>query len=131
MKYHATLLIVLILVHTNCSPKQSDQSRLTLSLGMNQESALEIIRECGGQDITSNLAMIGPGGERPSSGLFWNLEEYKLVLEIAAENGNVVEIGYWALADFSKSKEYRSKSRKSLKSLMFEKQTRTVKIQES
>lgn len=75
MKYRVSFLIVLMLVHTNCSPERSDLSRqqtahhtedgATLSLGMTHESALEIIREYGGQDITSKLAVVGPNGEWP------------------------------------------------------------------
>jgi|SRR4029453_13556309 hypothetical protein len=117
MKYHLSFLIVLMLVHPNCSPGRSGQSRQetahqtedgpTLSLGMSHQLALEIIRECGGQDITSKLAVVGPDGEWPLSGLFWNLEEYKSVLEIAAEDGKIVGIGYWTVADFSESKIHR------------------------
>ena len=139
MKHHVSFLIVLMLVHTSCSSDRSDQSRQqtvpqsangsTLSLGMKHELALEIIRGCGGQDITSKLAVVGPNGEWPLSGLLWDLEQYNSVLEIAAENGNVVQIGYWTVADFSESKNHREESRRSLKSLTFEKQTRTLKTQ--
>jgi hypothetical protein len=96
---------------------------------MSHQLALEIIRECGGQDITSKLAVVGPQDEWPLSGLFWSLEQYNSVLEIAAENGNVVRIGYWTVADFSESKSHRFESRKSLKSLTFEKQSKTLNLQ--
>ena len=110
----------------------TDQTKhdLTISLGMSHEVALEIIRECGGQDITSNLAVVGSRGEWPLNGLFWNLDQYNSVLEIAVADGNVVAIGYWTLADFSESKSHRLKTKKNLKSLTFEKQTKTVKTQE-
>ena len=139
MKYHVAFLIVLMLAHLSCSPQLSDQSRqqptlhaedgVTLSLRMSHKAALEIIRECGGQDITSNMAIAGPHSERPSSGLFWNLEQYNSVLEIAAEDEQVVGIGYWTVADFSESKNHRVESRQSLKSLTFEKQAGRLKIQ--
>jgi hypothetical protein len=139
MKYHLSFLIVLMLVHPGCSSERSDQSPQqaahqaedgsTLSLGMSHKAALELIRECGGEDITSKLALQGPHGERPSSGLFWDLEQYNSVLEIAAEDGRVVGIGYWTVADFSESKSHRLKSRRSLKSLTFEKQAKTLKTQ--
>jgi hypothetical protein len=135
MKYQFVFLIVLILAHPNCSSQRSDQFRQqtepgpTLSLGMSHESALEIIRECGGQDITSHQAVVGPGGEWPLSGIFWNLEQYNSVLEISVKDQHVVAIGYWTLADFSESKSHRVESRKSLKSLTCEKQAKTVKIQ--
>jgi hypothetical protein len=139
MKYHVSFLIILMLVHPSCSPERSDQSRQqtarqaeggpTLSLGMSHKAALEIIRECGGQDITSRLAVVGPHGEWPLSGLFWALEQYNSVLEIAAEDGKVVSIGHWTVADFSESKSHRVESRRSLKSLTFDKQARTLKTQ--
>ena len=78
MKYLVAFLIVLMLINANCSRQLSDQSRRlnaqievepNLSLGMSHESALEIIRDCGGQDITSRMAIQGPHGESPSSGL--------------------------------------------------------------
>ena len=139
MKYHVSFLIFLILVHPSCSPKRSDQPRqqtaqptaneLTLSLGMSHELALEIIRECGGKDVTAGQAMMGLNGERPLSGLFWSLEQYDSVLQIAAEDGKLVVINYWTGADYSTSKLHRVKSMRNLKSLTFEKQTRTVKTQ--
>jgi len=138
MKYHLSFLIVLMLVHSGCSSKHSDHSGQivhqvndgpTLSLGMSHKAALEIIRECGGQDITSKMAVVGPQGEWPLSGLFWNLEQYNSVLEIVAEDGHVVQIGYWTVADFSDSKVHRLESRRSLKSLTFEKQAKILKTQ--
>jgi len=135
MKYQMLFLIVLMLVHPSCSSEHSDQARQqvaagpTLSLGMSHASALEIIRECGGRDITSNLALMGPNGEQPPSGLYWSFEQYDSVIEIGAEEGKVVVIDFWTGADFSESKEHQARSRKSLKSLTFEKQSKTVKTQ--
>jgi|GEM_PF-1586028 len=133
MKYYVVFLIGLMLVHSSCSPERSDQFAQTtndraedggtLSLGMSDKTALEIIREYGGQDITSKLAVVGPNGEWPLSGLFWSLEQYNSVIEIATEDGHIVRIGYWSVADFSESKSRRSESRQSLKSLTFEKQS--------
>ena len=138
MKYQLSLLVILMLVHLSCSPERANQPRqLTapqteqgamLSLGMRHELALEIIRECGGQDITSKLAVVGSNGEWPLSNLYWSLEAYDSVVEIDAENGNVVGIGYWRVADFSESKIRRIESTRDLKSLTFEKQTKTLSI---
>ena len=102
----------------------------TISVGMSHERALEIIRECGGEDVTSAQAIMGPDGSRPLSGLFWNLGPYNAVLEIGEEHGNLTQIYYWTADEYSMSKLHRVESRKSLKSLTFEKQTRTVKTQE-
>jgi hypothetical protein len=138
MKYHVAFFI-LMLVHVSCSLERSDHSDQqrahsaeegsTLSLGMSHQAALEIIQECGGQDITSKLAVVGPQGEWPLSGVFWNLEQYNSVLEIVAEDEHLVLIGYWTAADFSESKSHRLESRRRLKSLTFEKQTRRLKMQ--
>ena len=137
MKYKLSLLIVLMLVHLSCSPERSGQPHQqhqvedgsTLSLGMRHELALEIIRECGGRDITAKLAVVGSNGEWPLSSLYWSLEQYDSVVEIDAEDGNVVEIGYWRIADFSESKIHRFESRRNLKTLTFEKQTKTLSMQ--
>ena len=138
MKYQLSFLIVLMLVHLSCSSKRADQPHqptaaqteqgATLSLGMRHELAMQIIRECGGQDITSKLAVVGPNGEWPLSNLYWSLEEYDSVVEIAAEHGNVVEINYWTGADFSKSKIHRYESTRKLKTLTFDKQTKTLSM---
>jgi len=123
-----SILIVLLLVLSSCSPQETTNDTV-LSLGMSHESALKIIRDCGGQDITSQIAVVGPNGEWPLSGLIWALEQYNSILEISAENGNVVGIDYWTVADFSRNKSHQAESRRSLKSLTFDKQTRTVKIE--
>lgn len=73
---------------------------------------------------------MGPNGERPPSGLYWTLKQYNSVLEIAAENGNVVLIDYWTAADFSVSKNHRAETRRSLKSLTFNRQTGTVQVED-
>ena len=139
MKHHLSFLILLMLVHSACSPERAAQSRqqtaqatandTVLSLGMSDDLAMEIIGDCGGQDITSQLAVMRLKGEGPLSGLFWSLEQYNSVLQIAAEDGKVVGISYWTIVDFSESKNHRAESRRSLKSLTFKKQTRTVKTQ--
>ncbi len=79
MKYKLSFLIVLMLGHLSCSPERANQPRQqtthqieagsTLSLGMRHDLALEIIRECGGRDITSKLAVVGPNGEWPLNSL--------------------------------------------------------------
>jgi hypothetical protein len=135
MKHHLPFLIVLMLALASCSSdrfrQQSAQSAKdrTLILGISHQEALEIVRECGGQDITANIAVVGPHGEWPLTGLFWNFEQYDAVLKIAANDGTVVEIGYWTGADFSESKIHRVRNRKNLKSVTFEEQARTLKIQ--
>ena len=139
MKYQLLFLIILMLVHLSCSREHSDQSAkhvapqaengTTLSLGMSHQTALEIIRECGGQDITSRLAVVGPNNEWPLSDLYWNLEQYDAILKINAADGKLVEISYWTGADFSKNKTHREESRKSLKSLTFEKQSKTLRTE--
>ena len=132
--HHASLLIFLLLIVSGCSSERSSQSAQqakepTLIVGMRHEAALQIIRECGGQDITSNMAVVGPRGEWPLTGLFWNFKQYDSVLEIGAKDGTVIGIGYWNGADFSESKSHQVLSRKSLKSVTFEKQANTLKTQ--
>ncbi len=133
MRYRVLVLIVFTLLHSGCSHLVSDRTPKltagdpTIRLGMSYQSALAVIRECGGQDITSKLALAGPNGERPMSGLFWSLEQYDAILEIAEEDGGVVQIGYWTVADFSESKIQRFETRKNLKWLTCDKQTRTLK----
>ena len=138
MKYQLSFLIILALVHLGCSRERLDQSgtqpaqtesSTTLSLGMSHQTALEIIRECGGQDITSKLAVVGPNNEWPLSELYWGLEQYDAILKISAADGKLVEISYWTGADFSKNKTHREESRKSLKSLTLEKQSKTLRTE--
>ena len=137
MKYEVLFLIFLLLVHTNCSPNQSSkqsasqtEDKPTIRLGMSHQSVLETIRACGGQDITHNLAIQGPKGERPDDGLYWDLAQYNAVLEIGAKDGLVSGIGFWTGADFSKRKEHRGESRKSVESVKFEKETKTLEIKQ-
>ena len=123
-----SILIVLLLVLSSCSPPETTNDTV-LSLGMSHESALKIIRDCGGQDITSQIAVVGPNGEWPLSGLIWALEQYNSILEISAENGNVVGIDYWTVADFSRNESHQAESRRSLKSVTFDKQSGTVQTE--
>ena len=135
MKYQALFLLVLMLVHPNCSSQRPDQvgqqtaAGPTLTLEMSHESALEIIRECGGEDITSRSALMRRDGKPVPDGLYWSLEQYNSVIGLGVDNGKVVAIDFWTFPDFSESKDHRSRSMKSLKSLTFEKQSKTVKTQ--
>ncbi len=136
MKYGLSFFALSVLVVSSCSigsRRPSDATfnddSLTIFLGMKREVAEGIIRKCGGQDITANLAVVGPEGEWPLSGLFWDLGGYDSVLEISAEDGKVNGIGYWTAADFAKSKEHRAASRKSLKSVTLNGPNQTVKVE--
>ena len=133
MKYGLPLF-VLLLVLSGCSVEPASEVRLqddssTIFLDMKREVAEGIIRKCGGKDITANLAVVGPKGEWPLSGLFWDLDGYDSVLEISEEDGKVNGIGYWTAADFAKSKEHRAATRKSLKSVTFNEPNKTVKVE--
>ena len=70
-----------------------------------------------------------PDGKPVPDGLYWSFEQYNSVIEIGVENGKVVGIDFWTGADFSESKVHQVESRKSLRSLTFEKQSKTVKTQ--
>ena len=133
MKYHVSFLIVLMLVQLSCSTHSSPQQSAqqiddgpTLSLGMSHEAALRIIQECGGLDVTSYQSVVGPNGEWPLHGIYWNLEQYNAVVAIGARDGNVVGIIYWTIADFDESKLHREKSKRDLKSLTFNQRDKTL-----
>jgi len=130
MKYGVLLFGFLTIVLASCSSQRSgDREGPTLRLGMDRDAAVAIIKECGGQDVTGHQAIMGPHGESPPPGLYWALEAYDSILEIgSADDGKVNVIFYWTGADFSESKLHREESRKSLKSLTFDQQSKTVKI---
>jgi len=128
MKYGALLFGLLTIVLASCSSERSREGP-TLRLGMSRDAAVTIIKECGGQDITGNQAVVGPNGEWPLSGLYWDFEAYDSVVAIfSADDGKVTEIIYWTGADFSESKLHREESKKSLKAITFDQQNKTVKI---
>jgi len=130
MKYTALLFGFLMIVLTSCSYEHAAPARdLTLHLGMSREAAEATIKECGGHDVTQNLAIMGRNGEPPPSGWYWDLEAYGSVVAISsADDGKLAQIVYWTGADFSESKLHREESKKYLKSLTFDPQSKTVKI---
>jgi len=130
MKYGALLCGLLMIVLASCSSERSaDREGPTLRLGMSRDAALAIIKECGGQDVTRYQAIQGPHGESPPSGWFWDFEAYRSIVAIgSADDGKINQIEYWTHADFSVSKLHREESKKSLKAITFDQQSKTVKI---
>jgi hypothetical protein len=62
-------------------------------------------------DLTPGLEIVGPNGEWPLEGIYWELKDFDLIISFPAEKNDKGEIttklGYWTKKDFSQGKETR------------------------
>jgi len=80
---------------------------------MPKDKALIIIKANGGKDITPGLAVVGPKGEHPLHGFYWQLKDYKAVIEVSGAE-RVERLTYWTEKDFGESKDHREKSARNI-----------------
>jgi hypothetical protein len=121
-----TSFLLLILL-----PLTAFSEEVRIAVGMKRDDALVIIQKHGGVDITPGLAVVGPKGEHPLKGLYWEFREYDAIIQLSARDGNIERITYWTKKDFDESKSQRAKTEQSITTLKLDTENRGVSVEKS
>jgi len=121
-----TLLLAYLLL-----PLTTLADEVRIAVGMNRDTAVALVQEHGGTDITSRLEVMGPKGEWLLTGIYWAFQGYDAIITLTAKNGKVTSMTFWAKKDFDESKLHRAKTEQSITALKIDTKTKTVSIKKT
>ena len=107
----------------------SDEVRITV--GMSRDEAVALIQRHSGKDITSGLEVMGPKGEWPLTGIFWEFKDYDAIIAISNRDGKITRMTYWTKKDFSQSKGHRDETEQRITTLKIDTQTRAISLEKT
>jgi len=102
---------------------------VVIAVGMTRDDLLAAIKMCNGEDIGRGLAIVGPGGEWPVTGVFWSFDEYDTILAVATEDGKVSHLTYWTSRGFGTSKTHRVESERTSNALTLDTATKATRVE--
>ncbi len=50
------------------------------------------------------MEVVGPKGEHPLAGIYWEFKNYDGIIALATKDGKIAGITYWTKKDFGESK---------------------------
>jgi hypothetical protein len=109
-------------------PLLSFGEEVRLAVGMNRDEAVAVIKKHGGVDITSGLAVVGPKGEWPLKGFYWEFKDYDAVIELSGRENSVTQISYWTKKNFGDSKLRRAQTEKKIIALKLDTKMKRVSL---
>jgi len=105
----------------------ADEVRIVV--GQSRDDAVALIKKHGGTDITPGLAVVGPKGEHPLTGIYWEFRDYDAIITLAAKDGKVTAMTFWTKRDFGESKSHRAKTEQPITALRLDTKTRGVSVE--
>jgi len=105
----------------------ADEVRVTV--GMGRHDAVALIKKHSGKAITPGLEVVGPKGEHPLTGIYWEFQDYDAIITLDAKDGKVIAMTFWTKKDFGESKSHRAKTEQSITALKIDTKTREVSIE--
>ncbi len=105
----------------------ADEVRFTV--GMSRDDAVALIKKHSGKDITPGLAVVGPKGEHPLTGIYWEFQDLDAIITVTAKDGKVTAMTFWSKKDFGESKSHRAKTEQSITALKIDTEKREVSIE--
>lgn len=100
-----------------------------ISVKMNKNSLIALIKENGAIDITPGLSVVGPNGTHPLYGLYWEFRDYDAIISIATSEQNIMSMTYWNKEDFTRSKSHRSATGQEIVALILNHKHRSVSVE--
>ena len=124
--HHAmrTLILAFLLL-----PLAGFADEVRIAVGQSRDDEVASIKKHGGADITPGLEVVGPKGEHPLTGIYWEFRNYDAIITLSAKDGKVTAMTYWKKKDFGESKSHRAKTEQSITALKIDTKTREVSIE--
>jgi hypothetical protein len=124
--HHAmrTLILTFLLL-----PLVVSAEEVRIAVGQSRDEVVATIKKHGGTDITPGLEVVGPKGEHPLTGIYWEFRDYDAIITVTAKDGKVTGMTFWTKKDFGESKSHRAKTEQSITALKLDTKTRAVSIE--
>jgi|GEM_PF-2050298 len=119
-----TLLNVFLLL-----PLSTFADEVRIAVGMSRDETVALLKQHSATDITPGLAVVGPKGEHPLTGIYWEFKDYDAIITLTAKEGKVTAMTYWTKKDFGESKSHRAKTNLSITTLKIDTKKRKVAIE--
>jgi hypothetical protein len=119
-----TFIVALVLL-----PLVAFADEVRIVVGQSRDDAVALIKKHGGTDITPGLAVVGPKGEHPLTGIYWEFRDYDAIITLAAKDGKVTAMTFWTKRDFGESKSHRAKTEQPITALRLDTKTRGVSVE--
>lgn len=100
----------------------------TITIGLDYDQTVRLIKKHSGIDITSGLALMPMDRKSPLTALYWQFLDYDAVIGLLGQDGKITGMTYWTKADFSHSKAHRAKTEQSITTLRFNPTTKEVSV---
>src|SRR5437667_9335961 len=107
-----TLIVAFLLL-----PLATVADEVRVTVGMGRDDAVALLKKHSGKDITPGLEVVGPKGEHPLTGIYWEFQDYDAIITLDAKDGKVIAMTFWTKKDFGESKSHRAKTEQSITAL--------------
>jgi hypothetical protein len=108
-------------------------AEIRIAVGMDRDAAIALIQKNGGTDIGDGLAVVGPNGEYPLRGVYWEFREYDAIITITAQHSkvskNITAMTFWRKNDFGESKMHRQKTEQKITTLKLDTATKEATVE--
>jgi hypothetical protein len=112
-------------------PAVAFAEEVRIAVGQSSDAAVSAIKQNSGRDITPGLAIVGPKGEHPLTGICWAFEDYDAIIQLSVRDGTVVHMAYWTKKDFGENLSHRAKTEQNITALKLVTKTRGVTIEKT
>ncbi len=113
---------------TPMSKSSETNNSNTITVGMDYDKTISLIKKHSGTDITSGLALMPLDRKSPLTARYWRFQDYDAVLGLFAQDKVITGMTYWTKADFSHSKAHRAQTEQTITALKFNPATKEVSI---
>jgi hypothetical protein len=110
-------------------PLATFADEVRIAVGMSRNDTVALIKQHSGTDITPGLEVVGPKGEHPLTGIYWEFQDYDVIITLATKDGKVIAMTFWTKKDFGESKSHRAKTEQRITALKIDTKTREVSIE--
>lgn len=119
-----TLILTFVLL-----PLVALADEVRIAVGQSRDEVVATITRHSGMDITPRLEVVGPKGEHPLTGIYWEFRDYDAIVTVTAKDGKVIGMTFWTKRDFGESKLHRAKTEQSISALKLDTKTKGVSIE--
>ncbi len=110
-------------------PHAALAEEVRIAVGQSRDEVIALIQKHGATDITPGMEIVGPKGEWPLQGIYWEFRDYDAIIALTPKDGKITAMTYWTKKDFDESKSHRAKAEQGVTTLKLDTKTKGVSIE--